>query len=469
ARASQIVAALAVSMCSYCVGNAVAYTSPALPSMTNENQTHFSVSPQEASWVGGIMPLAGLTGGICGGPLIMYLGRKRTAMMTFVPFIVGWLLIANAAAVSMVLTGRTLCGYAVGVASLAMPVYLGEVIHPLIRGVLGLLPTLIGNMGMLLCFVVGSFTTWWQLAFVSGAMCIPFFVLLMLVPESPRWYLASGKTEKAANALARLRRQDANVSDELKEMVKSMGDVTDTPSCKELFQKKYCRAVSIAVALMVFQQLSGINAVIFYTVMIFDLSGSTIDSHLSAIIVGVVNFMATLIATFIIDLAGRKMLLYISAIAMSMTLLVLTAFFYVKSNGVNMSDISWVPLVSFMIYVLGFSMGFGPIPWLMMGEILPSRIRGPAASVVVGSNWGCTFIVTKTFQDLIGEPPKLFPLSHQSNARLFLRSDYAGAHGAFGFFCFICIMAIVFIKLVVPETKNKSLEQIEEELTGVAA
>ncbi|XP_062133867.1 facilitated trehalose transporter Tret1-2 homolog isoform X1 [Drosophila sulfurigaster albostrigata] len=443
---TQIIAAFGFSMCAFSIGNAAAYTSPALPSMKNKNVTSFSVSAQEASWVGGIMPLAGLLGGILGGPLIMYVGRKTTAMLSFIPFFIGWTLIAFASSVAMLLVGRGLSGFAVGVASLALPVYLSEAIHPLIRGILGLMPTLIGNFGMLSCFIIGYFANWSLLAIISGLLCIPFLVLLFFVPESPRWYLTRGKPEKAESALARLRRKNNNVADEFKEMTKRLADEAEgSNTCKDIFQKKYFKPVSIAVALMIFQQLSGISAVIFYTVMIFNMSDSSVDSYLSTIIVGTVNFLASLLAIFNIDHSGRKVLLITSALSMIITLFVLSAFFYCKSREMNIDGGGWVPLVCLVIYVLGFSMGFGPIPWLMMGEILPSRIRAPAASLVVGCNWAFTFIVTKTFQDLI---------------------DLVGAHGAFAFFCAVCIIALVFVIFIVPETKNKSLEQIEEELTG---
>ncbi|KAH8404119.1 hypothetical protein KR215_010200, partial [Drosophila sulfurigaster] len=460
----QIIAAFGFSMCAFSIGNAAAYTSPALPSMKNKNVTSFSVSAQEASWVGGIMPLAGLLGGILGGPLIMYVGRKTTAMLSFIPFFIGWTLIAFASSVAMLLVGRGLSGFAVGVASLALPVYLSEAIHPLIRGILGLMPTLIGNFGLLSCFIIGYFANWSLLAIISGLLCIPFLVLLFFVPESPRWYLTRGKPENAESALTRLRRKNAHVADEFKEMTKRQADEAEgSNTCKDMFQKKYFKPVSIAVALMIFQQLSGISAVIFYTVMIFNMSDSSVDSYLSTIIVGTVNFLASLLAIFNIDHSGRKVsnanyitikrilslyfqvLLITSALSMIITLFVLSAFFYCKSREMNLDGGGWVPLVCLVIYVLGFSMGFGPIPWLMMGEILPSRIRAPAASLVVGCNWAFTFIVTKTFQDLI---------------------DLVGAHGAFAFFCAVCIIALVFVIFIVPETKNKSLEQIEEELTG---
>ncbi|XP_034477654.1 facilitated trehalose transporter Tret1-2 homolog [Drosophila innubila] len=443
---SQIVASVAASMCAFCVGNALAYTSPALPTMTNENITSFEVSKQQASWVGGIMPLAALVGAISGAPLVISVGRKVTIVLSSAPFIVSWLVIASASSVVTVFIGRFLTGFAVGVASISLPVYVGEAVHPLIRGTLGLMITLLCNFGVLVCFIFGSFTNWSQLAYISAALCLPFLILMLIVPESPRWHLTKGKIEQAEKALTWLRRKNAKIDEELREMSQAQNnEPEESNGFKTMFQKKYLRPVCIQLALMFIQNICGINAVMFYTVMIFNMSGSTVDSYLSTIIVGVVNFLATLIATIVIDHAGRKMLLYISTLTAIVTLFVLSVFFYCKSINWNTSNYGWLPLTSFVLYVLGFSLGLGPIPWLMIGEILPSRIRGQAASLVVAFSWICTFIVTKTFQDMI---------------------DLVGIHGAFGFFCFGSIVGLLFIILMVPETKNKSLEEIEAELTG---
>lgn len=117
-----------------------------------------------------------------------------------------------------------------------------------------------------------------------------------------------------------------------------------------------------------------------------------------------------------------------------------------KNNQVDMSAYGYVPLSSFVVYVIGFSLGFGPIPWLMMGEILPAKIRGSAASVATSFNWSCTFIVTKTFQDII---------------------MLIGQHGTFCLFGVICVVGLIFVILFVPETSGRSLEEIERGLTGV--
>merc|ERR1712139_586238 len=161
------------------------------------------------------------------------------------------------------------------------------------------------------------------------------------------------------------------------------------------------KALGIGLTLMFFQQMSGINAVIFYTKSIFEAAGSTIDSNLSTVIIGLVNIGATFMANALIDKLGRRVLLFISNTCLIVTLVVIATFFYLKTayGDEYVAPIGWIPLVGFMIYVIGFSLGFGPIPWLMMGEIYPARIRSAAASVTTAFNWFTAFVVSKTFTD----------------------------------------------------------------------
>ncbi|SPP73539.1 facilitated trehalose transporter Tret1-like [Drosophila guanche] len=441
----QLLVAVSVSLCSFCTGFCGAYTSPALPSMKGKDGK-FLITPQQESWVGGLMPLACLVGGILGGLLIMYIGRKWTIMVTAPPFIIGWLLIGTATVIGMVLAGRAFCGLAVGLATMVLPVYLGETLHPQVRGSLGLMPTLLGNGGLLLCYAFGSFLNWYLLAFAGAVFCIPFIILMLFVPETPRYLLSRGKTEQAQKSLAWLRGKHGDIDAEMKELASTQGEKANAKSTYgDMFKKRNRKPILISLGLMLFQQLSGINVVIFYTQQIFLDAGSTIEPAIATVIVGVVNFSATLIATAVIDRIGRKVLLYISDITMIITLLTLAIYFLGKHKGWDLSGVGWLPLLAAGFYVLGFSVGFGPIPWLMMGEIMPASVRAPAASMATAFNWLCTFIVTKTFVDMI---------------------SLINSYGAFSVYCVFCIIALVFVILYVPETKGKSLEQIEAELTG---
>lgn len=401
----------------------------------------------QASWVGSLMPLAALAGGVVGGPLVDYIGRQRTILFTAPPFFVGWILIATAKIIHLVLAGRVICGLCVGIGSLAFPVYLGEAIEPEVRGTLGLFPTVIGNTGILICYLAGKYLDWSQLAYLGACLPIPFFILILMIPETPQWYISRGRTEEARKALQWLRGKNTKIDNEMRDIALSgVATENNESSITELFSRKYMKSILISLGLMTFQQLSGINAVIFYTVQIFKLSRSSVDDNLSTIIVGIVNFMSTFIATALIDRAGRKILLYISSVTMTITLVVLGTFFYVRNEmGMDVSSLGWLPLTCVMIYLLGFSLAFGPIPWLMMGEILPAKIRGAAASICTAFNWLCTFIVTKTFLNII---------------------EGIGTAGTFWLFGGITFIGLFFVIIFVPETRGKSLEQIENKMTG---
>ncbi|XP_063977490.1 facilitated trehalose transporter Tret1-like isoform X2 [Diachasmimorpha longicaudata] len=442
----QILAALTVSLGSMVVGFSCSYTSPALPSM---NATApFEFNEQISSWIGSVLPLSALFGGMIGGPLIEYLGRRNTILATAFPFIGAYLFIAKATSHWLVLVGRALCGLSVGIASLSLPVYLGETIQPEVRGTLGLLPTAFGNIGILICYAAGRYLDWSKLALLGACMPIPYLLLMFLIPETPRWYISKGRGKRAHKSLQWLRGKHADINEELGGIEKSHVDTERNAGhsvLNDLLQPKNMKPLAISLGLMFFQQLSGINAVIFYTVEIFKSAGSTIESNLSTIIVGVVNFASTFVATALIDRLGRKILLYISSAAMIVTLAALSIFFYFKETGHDVVAVGWLPLVSFVIYVIGFSLGFGPVPWLMMGEILPAKIRGPAASVATGFNWTCTFIVTKTFKDIIA---------------------LIGTSGTFLIFAVICAAGLMFVISLVPETRGRSLEEIERRLTG---
>lgn len=393
------------------------------------------------------MPLAALVGGVAGGPLIEYLGRRLTIMTTALPFFVAWMLIANAVNVYMIFAGRIVCGICVGIVSLAFPVYVGETIQPEVRGSFGLLPTAFGNTGILLAFFVGSYLNWSKLAFFGAALPVPFFLLMLLTPETPRWYVTKGRVEDARKALQWLRGKNANIDKEMRDLTRSQAesDRTGGNAFGHLLSMRFIPAILISLGLMLFQQLSGINAVIFYATTIFQMSGSSIDENVSSIIIGVVNFVSTFIATVLIDRLGRKILLYISSVSMISMLTILGIYYYFKDNQVDVSSYGWLPLACLVIYVLGFSIGFGPIPWLMLGEILPSKVRGTAASLATGFNWTCTFIVTKTFHNII-EAIKMY--------------------GTMWLFAVICVIGLLFVIFFVPETRGKSLEEIEKRLTG---
>ncbi|XP_008199543.2 facilitated trehalose transporter Tret1 [Tribolium castaneum] len=425
----QILATTIVSWLSIIVGYSSAYYSPAESTMI----TDLNMTKNEASWVCSLLPVGALVGSLSGGPSLDWLGRKGTLILTDVFFLTAWCINYFSTNCWTMYTSRILNGLSVGIASFALPVYLAETLEPEIRGRLGLFPTAFGNFGILLCFVTGSVFEWRGLAGIGALLTVPFLGAVWVVPETPRWYMSKRRVQRAQRAL-----QWFGYSD------KGLQDLNQNKP-KLRYSKSHLKVLGIVLGLMFFQQFSGINAVIFYTTRIFQEAGSSLNASLCTAIIGLVNFISTFIAAILVDRLGRKALMYTSSAVMALMLAVLGLYFYLLRQGVELGSLEWLPLSCFIFYVLGFSFGWGPIPWLMMGEILPAVIRGQAASISAAFNWSCTFIITKTFP-------------------LFV--DSVGAHYAFWFFCIFMICSMVFLKLAVPETKKRTLEDIERILAS---
>lgn len=200
------------------------------------------------------------------------------------------------------------------------------------------------------------------------------------------------------------------------------------------------KGFTISVMLMFFQQFSGINAVIFFTVPIFKSAGSTMDANLCAIIVGVVQVLMSFASSVLVEKAGRKILLLQSSAVMGICLTILGIYFRLKNGGTDVTSIGWIPLISLVMFIVSFSLGYGPIPWMMMGELLASEVKGIATSLVVLFNWICVFIVTKSFN---------------------LMMTSLGEDMTFWIFAVIMFIGTVYGFRNVFETKGKSNAQIQ--------
>lgn len=441
----QLITALVVSWVSMVIGYTSGYTSPADTSLRKD----FNIGDQEMSWVGGLMPLGAVIGGLLGGPSIENLGRKWTLLVTDVLFIIAWAVNYFAKNYFYLYVSRSLVGIGVGIASLTFPVYLGETIQPEIRGTLGLLPTTFGNIGILICFLMGQLgLEWRELAGLATLLTIPFIaIFIWIIPETPRWYVSKGKLEQCKKSLEWLRGRDQDITKEFDTLVQSQKETElKSSSISDILSKSNLKPLAVVLSLMFFQQFTGINAVIFYTTSIFKASGSSLPAMTCTTIIGLVNMLSTFIANALIDKLGRKILLYMSSIAMIITLGALGGYYYCKDTlHVDVTEYGYVPLASLIVFVFGFSLGFGPIPWLMMGEILPAKVRGPAASVATAFNWISTFIITKTFPVMI---------------------EATGFAATFWFYGVMVIGALIFTIAFVPETRGRSLEDIEKLLSG---
>uniref|UniRef100_A0A1B6E0I4 Major facilitator superfamily (MFS) profile domain-containing protein n=1 Tax=Clastoptera arizonana TaxID=38151 RepID=A0A1B6E0I4_9HEMI len=442
----QYLATIAVTISSIAFGSELAWTSPALPYLSSANST-LPISPEEGSWIGSLLAIGAIVGALPAGYISDIYGRKLVCAALSVPFILSWVLVCFAKSVYFIYIARLLAGFATGASSAICPMYIGEIAEASIRGTLGGYVQLMVTIGILYVYLLGAVLPYYLLNLGCGLVPIIFLIAFLNAPETPVFLLSKNRKSDAEKALRQLRGNEYDIQYELNAIENEISKSNaNKASFVQIFsQRATVKALVCALGLMLFQQFSGINAVIFYSQQIFKEAGSTLDPGLSAIIVGVVQVLVTYIASLLADRAGRRVLLLISQSVMAICLGVLGYFFKMKDSGEDVSSLGLVPLASVVVFIVVFSLGAGPIPWLMVGELFTSEIKGIATGIAVGMNWTSVFIVTKTFQALINN---------------------FGNNVTFWCFGLICAVGAVFIFFIIPETKGKSLEEIQMELSG---
>jgi len=391
--------------------------------------------------------LAGAAIGAAGaGSLSDRFGRRRVILAAALLFVVGALLSALATGLTILLIGRFLVGLAIGVASMLTPLYLAEVSPASDRGAVVSLNQLCITIGILVSYFVGfafaDVTGGWR--WMLGVGALPGLILtvgMLILPESPRWLAGHGRMDDAGAVLKELR-GGADVSYELGALRTDIArEGQQLAGWPELFSARLRRPLLIGVGLAMFQQVTGINTVIYFAPTIFQTAGlsSAAISILATAGVGAVNVIMTIVSIRLIDRLGRRQLLFWSLGGMAVTLLVLAAAFYAGVSG----GLAWIAVASVAAFVGFFAIGLGPVFWLLIAEIFPLALRGRAMSLATVGNWVFNLIVSVTFLDLVSA---------------------VGSAGAFLIYAFLSVAALVFVVAIVPETKGHSLEEIELQL-----
>lgn len=392
------------------------------------------------------MAVGAIAGALPAGYFADRFGRKPILLALSAPFLLSWIMITVANAVGILYVARLIAGFATGAFTVVAPMFIGEIAESSVRGALGSYFQVMLTVGILYTYVVGAIADYMWLGILSGIIPLVFFITFSQVPESPTYLVKKHRTDYAQKALQYYRGSSYNIWKELQDLDKDISESTQTKvSIRDLITSKGPRrALIIALGLMIFQQLSGINAVIFYSGDIFKAAGSTLDPKVATIIVGVVQVVVTYISSTVVDRVGRKVLLLLSASIMGLCLAILGLYFCLK-KGDDVSGIGWLPLLCVTVYIVVFSLGFGPLPWLMMGEVFAPNVKGAASSIAVCINWTLTFVVTFSFGKLV---------------------DGLGEDWTFWLFAIICGKATIFIYYLVFETKGKTLSEIQRILNG---
>lgn len=390
-------------------------------------------------------------GSLAAAPLMQKLGRKYTVMISSPLWITAWILIATSSYWHTIMLGRFLSGFSVGITLPSAQIYVSECCDPKTRGVVGSFPSVSMSLGILLSYCSGKFVPWNHLAWISCCFAVISFCSLICLPDSPVWLRNKGRHSEAGLSKEWLRLEGFNL--EIKDSENEKASIKEN-----IFKTRVVlMPLGIGLALMAFQQLSGIDAIIFFTVEIFRSAGSSIDSHIATIIVGAVQLVSNIFALFLVDKSGRKPLLIASGIIMCMSTASMGIAFYINSMG-NMS-FGLLPIISLIIFMFGYSVGFGCIPYLLLGEIFPAKQRGLLSSISGSFNLGVMFIVIVTYHPL-EEARNIFICIFFLNLNLILQLITTA--GTFWMYSGLCLLGIIFVVTIVPETKGRDLDSIEK-------
>ncbi|XP_046992903.1 facilitated trehalose transporter Tret1-2 homolog [Schistocerca americana] len=442
-RLPQYAAAVIATAGALSAGTCMGYTSPALPLLQRETNP-FPVSESAGSWVSALLNVGAALGALPAGCLAARVGPRSLIAALLLPFIASWMIIAHSDSVWELYVGRLVAGLAVGATSVAAPLYVTEVSETRVRGALGSLFQLQVTAGILAGYAAGLLADHRLLALALASLPAAFLLpALCWLPESPAYLLAAGSDRAARRALARLRGARYDYTDEIAELQDAVkaAKLRSSRVCDLWGSRAARRAMVCALGLMVFQQWSGVNAVIFYSQKIFNNAGASFMSPSTAtIVIGVVQLAATAVSAALVDRLGRRALLLVSAAVMSACLGLLAA----QVSG--LLAVTWLPLAAVALFIVAFSLGFGPVPWLLLGELFTPDNKPTAAAVCATVNWLQAFTVTKVFVNM---------------------ETALGLSGAFWVFTGSCAAAAAFVALLVPETRGRSLPEIQRRLAGL--
>lgn len=421
---------------------------------------YFDLDAISKGWVVGSALLGCFGGAILAGPLSKSFGRKYSLILAAVLFTLSaWgsgLPSMLPETVSMLVVFRIIGGLGIGIASMNAPMYIAELSPANIRGKMVTIYQMAIVLGFFIVFIatyyIGAGNTaeynlqygWRQMFWSELIPCLLFLILMFFVPKSPRWLALKGKNEASMKVLTRLHGEE-HAKEEFSEIQESLQQEGQSKKIglSDILKKSVLPIVLIGSTLSLLQQFTGINAVLYYGADIFEkaLGFGQEDVLAQQILLAGTNVAFTVLAMFTVDKWGRKPLLISGSIGMIIGFALLG--FTIMSNEVGI-----VSLIGILMFIGSFAMSMGPIVWVMLSEMFPNSIRSVAMSIAVAAQWGANYVVSQSF-----------PVVVESKANT--EGIWNGALPYFIFILFIVII-IAFVMKYIPETKGKSLEQIEK-------
>jgi len=406
----------------------------------------FSLSDSGLGTVAALLTIGCLIGALFTGNFTEKYGRKNVMITTAVLYIISAIGCAFAGSSAILIIFRLLSGLAVGATSVVGPMYISEISPAHNRGKLVSMNQFVITFGILLAYITDYFliglgeNSWRYMLAVPAIFGTAYLIFLITsLPESPRWLLSRNRKDEAVKIMNKIGGQQL-IDDELPEMEKILLIEKGKEKIRlgEIFKGNTGKIVLIGTLVAAFQQITGINAVIMFAPEIFQSAGSAkVDSMMLSVIVGLVNFFMTIVALWLVDKKGRKTLLLWGAAGMIISLAYLCfEFAQPKQNGIGV-------LIALLAYVSSFAASFAPVMWVIISEIYPNRVKGVAMSFSTAVSWLCVFLAVYFAPVIQGT---------------------LGLSYLFGIFGLFSVLAFVFVKIWIPETKGKTLEEIERQL-----
>ncbi|KAL6423333.1 hypothetical protein ACFW04_010156 [Cataglyphis niger] len=424
------------------------WTSPSLSKLIEGNDAEYSIhlTNEEASWVASLLMIGAVGGSILCRFMVNAIGRKNTMLFTAVPSIISWLMIAFATSPWELYVSRFISGLSMGISYTVTPIYLGEISPADIRGNLTSMLTVAVKLGTLMEYVIGPFLSVQNLALVSLISSCLFVIAFIWLPETPYHLLCRNNRQKAINSLIQLRGKK-DIYEEIENIEQSVkADLANETGFRELlFVPGNRRAVIILVCLGGFQQMSGTQAAVQYAQIILDQANTNLEGKYLTMILGVIQVIFTIICMFLIDHSGRKSLLIISCLGAAFSTAMVATYFNLQYNHIDTSNIIWLPAIGVIMYIIMYCSGLAPIFFTIASELFPTNVKALGTMTVLIITYIWAFSVLKFF---------------------LIIADNNGVHVPFWIFTACSFIGALFVFFYVPETKGKTLEQIQKELRG---
>ncbi|CAH2266489.1 jg23623 [Pararge aegeria aegeria] len=429
------------------VGYSVGWSAPIIPKLQDPDRTPLPelITDFQASWIGSLLYIGAMVGPYVTGFLSNLIGRKPCLIIGGILNIVAYILVVTTKNLAMIYAIRIVSGLGMGITIVGNIVYVGEIASTHIRGILLTSTSIIGITGTLLVYSVVPFVAYTTTGYIALVISFAHVVTLMFIPESPVYNAMKGDDVGAAKTLNLLGRS-SDVEKVLETYSSKSQESTNFKDWIEIFTIKSNRmSLFITFTLGALQQFSGVAVVLFFATSIFELAGSSVRSDIATIIIGVTRLVSSLIAPLFIERSGRKVLLLCSMTACALSLAVLGLYFHLERIGSHVLDnIGWLPLFALIIYFFSYEAGFGTIPNAIVGEMFRANVRSNGSAMAITLTWLVGFALTSSFAAMV---------------------ENLGGDVTFWIFGGSCIVSFLFTFFCVPETKGKTLKEIQDMLS----